>query len=126
MHWFKTKDRVSSIYAMFSVSTTARRPGGDGSALENIRDLMLSLAEREDSERSAGLVRRIRYAMDPQALWFLRGELMALLSRSHGELAAREHVEEISRQFQDLLPSGLRSRPSPLSAYYRPNRSDEP
>jgi hypothetical protein len=126
MRWLKTKDLRSSIYAMFSVSTAATRQQDDNAnTLENIRAMMLALAESDGSERSAALVRRIRYAMDLQSLWFLRGELMALLSRTQGERAARENVEEISSHFQDLLPSGLRSRPSPLSASYRPNRSDE-
>jgi hypothetical protein len=126
MRWFNTKDIRNSIYAMFSVSTASSRPRpDDGSSLENIRDIMLALAESEDSERAAGLMRRIRYAMDLQALWFMRGELMALLARSRGEVAARRHVEELSAHFEDLLPSGLRSRPSPLSPNYRPNRSDE-
>jgi len=126
MRWFNTKDLRSSIYAMFSVSTagTRLRPD-DGSSLENIREMMLALAETDGSDRGAGLVRRIRYAMDLQALWFMRGELMALLARGQGEAAARRHVEELSAHFQDLLPSGLRSRPSPLSPDYRPNRSDE-
>ena len=126
MRWFNTKDLRSSIHAMFTVSTAARPRADDSGALENVRAMMLALAEYEGSERAAALVRRIRYAMDLQALWFLRGELMALLSRSQGEAAARRHVEELSTQFEDLLPSGLRSRPSPLSAHYRPNRSDEP
>ena len=127
MRWFNTKDLRSSIHAIFSVSTaSARERADDAGSLENVRAMMLALAEYEGSERATALVRRIRYAMDLQALWFLRGELMALLSRSQGEAAARRHVEELSTQFEDLLPSGLRSRPSPLSARYRPNRSDEP
>ena len=126
MRWFNTKDLRNSIYAMFSVSTaSSRRRPDDGNSLENIREMMLSMAESEDSERAAALVRRIRYAMDLQALWFMRGELMALLARSRGEVAARQHVDELSAQFEDRLPSGLRSRPSPLGANYRPNRSDE-
>jgi hypothetical protein len=125
MRWFKTKDLRSSIYAMFNVSTAAPRGPDDGSALENIRALMLTLAATEDSERATGLTRRIRYAMDLQALWFMRGELMGLLARSQGESAAREHVEQLSDHFEDRLPAGLRSRPSPLSNHYRPNRSDE-
>lgn len=127
MRWFKTKDLRSSIYAMFSVSTAHRRPPDDGSALEAIRELMISLASMDGSDRGAALARRIRYAMDLQALWFMRGELMALLARSHGEEAARNKVTEVSAMFEDLLPPGLRSRPSPLSEHYRSSRpfSDE-
>jgi hypothetical protein len=126
MRWFKTRDLRSSIYAMLHVSTAAPRSSpDDGSALENIRSLMLTLADTEDSERARGLKRRIRYAMDLQALWFMRGELMGLLARTQGEVAARDQVDQLSCHFEDNLPSGLRSRPSPLSSHYRPNRSDE-
>ena len=125
MRWFNTKDLRSSIYAMFSVSTASRPRADEANALENIREMMLALAQSDGSDRGATLVRRIRYAMDLQALWFMRGELMQLLARSCGEAAARREVEELSAQFEDLLPSGLRSRPSPLSSSYRPNRSDE-
>jgi hypothetical protein len=127
MRWFKTKDIRSSIYAMFTVSSAQRRPD-DGSALESIRETMMALAEHDGSERGAGLARRIRYAMDLQALWFMRGELMGLLARTHGEAQARGKVEEVSSLFHDLLPPGLRSRPSPLSEHYRSSRpfSEEP
>ena len=122
MRWFKTKDLRSSIYAMFSVSTAQRRPPDDGSALEHIREMMMTLATLDGSERGAALSRRIRYAMDLQALWFMRGELMQLLARTQGEAAARSKVTEVSSMFEDLLPPGLRSRPSPLSEHYRSSR----
>ena len=53
-------------------------------------------------------------AVSVEALWFLRGEMMAVLSRSRGEALALEQISEISEMFDDLLPEGLRSRPSPL------------
>ena len=59
--------------------------------------------------------RRIRYAVSVEALWFMRGELMAVLSRSHGEAVALEYISIIGEMFDDLLPQGLRSRPSPLA-----------
>ena len=50
-----------------------------------------------------------------------------MLARSHGEVAARERLHGLSSMFDDLLPAGLRSRPSPLSRDYRNSRphSDE-
>ena len=128
MRWFKTKDLRSSIYAMFSVSTAAPKPKlEDVITMDQIREAMLALTAHEQSDRAAGLGRRIRYATDLQALWFMRGELMHLLARSHGEEEARERVDEVSSLFADLLPSGLRSRPSPLAQPYRTSRphSDE-
>ena len=49
-----------------------------------------------------------------ESLWFMRGELMAVLAAAHGEAAALELIATVSEMFEDLLPSGLRSRPSPL------------
>ena len=50
-----------------------------------------------------------------------------LLARTHGEAVAREMLEDLSVLFTDLLPRGLRSRPSPLRTGYRASRpgSDE-
>jgi hypothetical protein len=120
MRWFSTKDLRSTIYAIFSVSTAASsRPPDPGSTLENIRQAMLDLTALDTSDRGVFLARRIRYASDLQALWFMRGELMALLSRTHGEAAALQKVDSLSSLFADLLPRGLRSRPSPLSNTFR-------
>jgi len=123
MRWFKTKDLRSSIYAMFTVSTTAPRADDvTANAMDQIREAMLAMAGDDPGDRAAGLIRRIRYATDLQALWFMRGELMQFLARNLGEVAAREKVDELSALFTDLLPSGLRSRPSPLSPGYRNSR----
>jgi len=108
----------SGLLALFQVSTVPRPPHAvDGEeptvTLEDIREVMLDMAGPAD-ERSAILVRRIRYAADPQALWFMRSELMGLLARKEGEVIARSKLEVLSDLFRELLPSGLRSRPSPL------------
>ena len=127
MRWFKTKDLRSSIYAMFSVTTAATPRAEDPATMDQIREAMLAMAAVDPGERAAGLARRIRYATDLQTLWFMRGEIMQLLAQDHGEAAAREKVDELSSMFTHLLPSGLRSRPSPLNLPYRTSRphSDE-
>ena len=127
MRWFSTKDLRSSIYAIFTVAVDRNRRPGDGTdRTEQVRQKMLDMVESDGSERAEKLARRIRYA-DLEALWFMRGELMGLLARSHGEVAARERLEGLSHFFEDMLPSGLRSRPSPLNQPYRASRphSDE-
>lgn len=128
MRWFNTKDLRSSIYALLNVGVRSSAPRGDDelTRTENIRQIMLGMVELDGSERAEKLARRIRYA-DLEALWFMRGELMGMLARSHGEVAARERLEGLSGLFEDLLPSGLRSRPSPLNRDYRNSRphSDE-
>lgn len=82
--------------------------------IEDIRDSMLALVE--DDEDKPHVKRRIRYAIDVQALWYLRGDLMSVLAGRHGEVAARAKLSSINEMFDNLLPKGLRSRPSPLSA----------
>lgn len=127
MRWFMPKLR-NSIYAMLSsvhAPTDAPRvPGEQPINLEDIRQNMLEMTSLDSGERSLRLARRIRYASDLESLWFMRGELMGLLARTHGEAAAFEKVEELSSMFTDLLPAGLRSRPSPLG-HYRNRESDD-
>ena len=129
MRWLKPK-LTSSFYAIFSVSHGSSQPPaveGSSVGMEDIREAMLSLAAMDHDERALAVTRRIRYAADFEALWYIRGELMGLLARTHGEAVARELLEDLSVLFTDLLPRGLRSRPSPLSESYRASRpgSDE-
>jgi hypothetical protein len=75
---------------------------------------MLAALGEAGSKHFPQITRRIRYANDVQALWYLRGDLMAALAAMHGEMAAREKVAGVTDMFRGLLPSGLNSRPSPL------------
>lgn len=81
---------------------------------EDIRDAMLAALGEKGSRDFPQITRRIRYANDVQALWYLRGDVMAALASIHGEQVAREKVASLTAQFQGLLPGGLNSRPSPL------------
>ncbi|GAC1527941.1 MAG: hypothetical protein NVS2B4_05620 [Ramlibacter sp.] len=113
MRWFKPNLR-NSLHAIFSGGPAAQPADGMVYSIEDIRRKMLALATTVPDEESAAARRRIRYADDIETLWFIRGELMGLLARSHGEAAALEQIEIVSEMFEDLLPPGLRSRPSPL------------
>lgn len=125
MRWFKPNLR-SSLYALlFGGSAAEPSTVLQNYTLEDIRERMQAMAEAAGGARAEKVVRRIRYATDVEALWFIRSELMALLAGAYGELAALEKVDAISEMFDDLLPEGLRSRPSPLSASVREaGRSD--
>lgn len=131
MRWFNTKDLRSTISAIFTVST-APPPTAEAqaAAMENLRRKMLALAVLDSDDRSEALARRIRYAGNVETLWYARGQLMAQLARTHGEVLAREKVDALSPAFRELLPKGLRSRPSPLDGSYRSSRpgpgADEP
>lgn len=112
MRWFKPNLR-SSIYGLLGNPVVPSE-----SILENgtedIRESMLSELGESGPKHFPQLVRRIRYAADIQALWYLRGDLMGALASIHGEVAARAKVASITRHFQGLLPNGLNSRASPL------------
>lgn len=117
MRWFKPNLR-HSLHAIFSASLLPRREVEDPDtlcSLEDIRDRMADLLIPYTDDRAAILRRRIRYADGVESLWFMRGELMAVLSRTLGEAASLEVVAGVSEMFDDLLPQGLRSRPSPLA-----------
>ena len=103
----------SGLLALFHVSAAEPESGDAEVTLDDVRALMLDMVG-QPTENSATLVRRIRYATDPQALWFMRSELMALLAHKEGEAIARTKLEVLSDMFRELLPRGLRSRPSPL------------
>ena len=124
MSWYKSK-LGSTFLSILGAGGGHGSDAGSGSGaedpvtLEEIRQAMLALANVDPTERAQKVARRIRYASDVQSLWFIRGEVMGLLARTHGEQAAREEIERVSDMFADLLPQGLRSRPSPLSGNYR-------
>jgi hypothetical protein len=84
------------------------------SGTEDIREAMLALLGDRGTRQFANLTRRIRYANDIQALWYLRGDLMAALAATLGESDARQQVHQITLMFRGLLPGSLTSRPSPL------------
>ena len=118
MRSFKPNLR-GSIYAILSLGHPSVPPPESEFGIEDIRSAMLELMSAVEEARFPQVMRRVRYAGDVQGLWFLRGDLMAALASSHGEVAAREKLETLSEMFEDLLPGGLRSRPSPLSAMSR-------
>lgn len=119
MRWFKPNLR-NSLHAIFSAGLVVSRfaaPEEDEDtvvSIEDIRTRMTEMLASYEDERAATVRRRIRYADSVESLWFLRGELMAVLSRSRGEAMALEMIASVSDMFDDLLPEGLRSRPSPL------------
>jgi hypothetical protein len=113
MRWFKPNLR-GSFYALFSTSYLSVNTE-NASGLEDVRDAMLALVAELGDDVAPQLTRRMRYASDIQSLWYLRGDLMAVLANSIGEVAARQKIEGLTDMFREMLPEGLRSRPSPLN-----------
>ena len=112
MRWFKHSLR-SSIYGLLG-NPAAPTESTMENATEDVREAMLALLGDAGSVKFVHVTRRIRYAADIQALWYLRGDLMGALAALHGERAARQQMQGISDMFQGLLPGSLSSRPSPL------------
>lgn len=112
MRWFKHNLR-SSIYGLLGNPVSPSESTLENSA-EDIREAMLALLGDTGPKQFPQITRRIRYANDIQALWYLRGDLMAALATLHGEMKARDKVQAITRMFHGLLPGSLNSRPSPL------------
>ena len=112
MRWFKGTLR-NSIYGLLG-NPVAPSDSMLESGIEDIREAMLALLDHNGSKQFANVTRRVRYANDVQALWYLRGDVLAALASLHGEAAAREQIQEITQMFSGLLPGSLNSRPSPL------------
>ncbi|SRR5690606_26202716 len=112
MRWFKGSIR-SSIYGLLG-NPVAPSDSMLETGTEDIREAMLALLGESGPKQFANVTRRIRYANDIQALWYLRGDLMAALASTQGEMEARRQVQRITRMFEGLLPGSLNSRPSSL------------
>ena len=112
MRWLKPSLR-SSLYSLLGNPVPPTESILE-CGTEDIREAMLTVLGATGSANFPQITRRIRYANDIQALWYLRGDLMAALASMHGETLAREKIQSLSTMFRGLLPSGLGSRPSPL------------
>ena len=112
MRWLKPNLR-SSIYGLLG-NPVAPSESLLESGTEDIREAMLATLGEDGPKLFPQITRRIRYANDIQALWYLRGDLMAALAAMHGEASARGQVQAMTRMFHGLLPGSLNSRPSPL------------
>lgn len=106
------KPTIQSLYGLLGVAQRSTQELDD--AIGDIQEAMLAALGEGGSKSFSAVSRRIQYAPDLQALWYLRGDLMAALAAQHGEAHAREIIRDISDQFQGLLPKGLSTRPSPL------------
>jgi hypothetical protein len=114
MRWFNSnlKDSVLALLGGGDLS-----PAVLEDRTEDIRlFILMELGEFAETNYPK-LVRNVTYAQDAQSLWYTRGEVMAVLADMHGETIAREKMDRISDKFRGLLPRGLSSRPSTLTAH---------
>jgi hypothetical protein len=112
MSW-KTSKFASSLISLFADSPPDTRAE---SSTQGIREAMLdSLSDATPCHVLDQVVARVFCAPNIQTLWYLRTDVMTLLSGQYGEAAAREELRVLSDMFRGLLPVALSSRPSPLS-----------
>ena len=117
MSWLKP-NLMNSIQSILTLGSHPASPVSvPAHGIEDIRDSMLALLD--DDEENPHVKRRIRYAGDVQGLWYLRGDLMSVIAGRDGEAAARAKLTAINEMFENLLPQGLRSRPSPLNSAHK-------
>jgi hypothetical protein len=63
--------------------------------------------------RSMRLGLRIQSAHEIMHLWYLRCDLMQVISAGRTEASARVILRPITAMFDELVPASMRSRPSP-------------
>ena len=102
MRWFKPSLR-NSLSALLGPDTRA----DDESALEPVREAMLSVLGEDGARVNPALKRRLKYLHDAHSLWYARAELVAVLSQLHGEALAVHRVQSLSPVFQGLIPRAL-------------------
>ncbi len=112
MRWLNSQLKSSLLALLGSTAITSSLREG---RIEHIRQLMLDELGEFGDVNFPKIVLRVRYAIDAQALWFVRSEVMAVLGMMHGETIAREKINRISEKFKGLLPKGLISRSSSLT-----------
>lgn len=112
MRWLKPGLR-NSLYGLLGNPAPPTDSVMENST-EEIREAMLGVLGVTGQKSFPNVARRLRYANDLQALWYLRGDLMAALAALYSETVARDKIACITDQFHGLLPGGLHSRPSPL------------
>lgn len=114
MRWIKPSLR-SSIYSLLGGTPNVASESVLESQLEDIRQAMLDCMGEFGEKHYPQITRRIRFAGDIQGLWYLRGDLMSVLSATSGELVARDRIRGITTMFEGMLPGGLNSRPTHLT-----------
>jgi len=105
MRWAKTSLRNSFFGWM------ANQPAAEPSArLEDIRKAMLQVLEQGPQASNTAIERRILFAYDLDALWYVRPDLMNAVAAVRGESVARGCLNEITDMFDTGAGGKLRGK----------------
>ncbi len=102
MRWIKPVIR-HSISAL--LGTEARKHSPE--SLESVRQAMLAVLGPDGAACSPQLRRRLQYLHDVQALWYVRSEMVSVLSGLHGEAKAVDMVRSLTPLFEGRLPAAM-------------------
>ncbi len=112
MSW-KTSKFASSLISLFIDSAPDEI---NDSRVERVRDAMLrSFHGLPDSPTLDSLTRRVRWAPHAQALWYLRVDVMTMLSTLRSEVEARQSLQAITELFLGLVHANQIGRPNRLN-----------
>lgn len=107
MSWKRSKF-ATSFLSLF-VEPAPTRPSA--TRIQEVRQAMLDCFQGvppgPDQARTWG---RVLYAPDIQALWYLRSDMMTLLSHPLGEHEARARIAVVTALFVGLLPAAQKAR----------------
>ena len=114
MSW-KTSKFASSLISLF---IDAAPDTVEDQRIEVVRDAMLSaIADLSHSAELDTVSRRLRWAPHAQSLWYLRIDVMTLLSAQLGESEAHRRLRDVTQRFRGLVPSAQISRPCRLNRH---------
>jgi len=104
---------ISGVQSLFR-SRSASEPSRLQVAMRDIRQSMLDCLAQYGIDAKSSIHMRVSYASDIEDLWYLRGDVMAVIASNDGEVVAKKKLAQISDRFNGWLPKGLTSRSSPL------------
>ena len=102
MRWIKPVLKNSLTAALGAPAAVS--PEAD---VEQARSALLHALGEEGARLNPRLRHRLRHQGDPQALWYARSEVMAVLSQLHGEAHAVRVVQRLTPVFRGLVPRSL-------------------
>ncbi|WP_431113060.1 hypothetical protein [Variovorax paradoxus] len=75
-----------------------------------VRSAMLEALPICGDPQVTQIAERISYAIDIEALWYLRADVMSILSGLDGEASALREMREIDAMFEGGLPQSVKPR----------------
>jgi hypothetical protein len=106
MRWNKPNLR-HSLHSLLGRDAPASTGWVRDQRLEEVRQTMLRHMAGLEGGEAVRITMRLRYAIDAEALWYLRTDLRSALAAAHGASLADEALQQITPLFHGLLPHAL-------------------